>query len=134
MINIIPSQNKFMVKIMYDELLKRIDSPTVGFPNTQVGRLKAEKLNDDDIMFIYVTSPIQKIIGLAKVKGPYFRENSRWPHQVPIDWIIPPRDPGVMLKEANITYRPNRGDSEFWISYDSAKLLINKLMVQYGYN
>ncbi|MGM0878517.1 MAG: hypothetical protein ACQEWV_28430 [Bacillota bacterium] len=79
MINIIPKQNKFMVKIMYDELLKRLEKPTVGFPNTEEGRLQAERMNVNDIMFIYVTSPVQRIIGLAKVNGSYFIEINRWP-------------------------------------------------------
>mgnify|MGYP005748398815 CR=1 FL=1 len=133
MVNLVPNQNKYMVKIMYDELLKRLDNPTIGFPNSNDGKLHAEKICVNEFIFIYVTSPIQRVIGMAKVVDSYFIANNRWPYQVPVDWVISPKNPGVMLKDVEINYRPQRGDSEFWISSNSAKKLIDMLQKQYDY-
>lgn len=118
----------YMIKLFYPGIYCQKDNPTAGFPKNRRGI--SEKIYPGQYMFIYVASPIKKIVGLTKVTSTV-KENvgSRWPYYVDLEWIIKPRN-GVSFKECGLDIRPRPGDTLYAINKDKAKEIINKLEAQ----
>lgn len=118
----------YMIKLFFPGIYCYLDKPTAGFPKNRRG--VAEKLYPGQYMFIYVTSPVKKIVGLAKVTSTV-KENpeSRWPYYVDLEMVIKPRS-GVTLNECGLGIRPRPGDTLYSISKNKADEIIKKLKEQ----
>lgn len=120
--------DNYMIKLLYPGIYCNIDNPTAGFPKNR--KSLVEKIYPDQNMFIYVASPIKKIIGLAKVKS-QCKDNpgNRWPYYVDLEWTIKPRA-GVTFKECGLDIRPRPGDTLYSITEDKAKEIMDNLKKQ----
>lgn len=120
--------DKYMIKLVYPGIFSIINDPVAGFPKKK--RKIAEQINQGQYMFIYVTSPIKRIIGLTKVKSK-LKENleSDWPYYVDLEWVIKPRE-GVAFNDCGLYIRPRAGDTLYSITESVAKDIINKLNMQ----
>lgn len=120
--------DNYMIKLVYPGIYCQKDKPTAGFPKNR--RSISEKIYPDQYMFIYVASPIKKIVGLTKVTSTV-KDNigSRWPYYVDLEWVIKPRS-GVSFKECGFDIRPRPGDTLYAINEDKAKEIIKKLEAQ----
>lgn len=118
----------YMIKLFFPGIYGHLDNPTAGFPKNRRG--VSEKLYPGQYMFIYVTSPVKKIVGLAKVVSTV-KENpgSRWPYYVELEMVIKPRA-GVTLSECGLDIRPRPGDTLYSISKNKANEIIDKLKSQ----
>ncbi|OXS60303.1 hypothetical protein B1A99_07630 [Cohnella sp. CIP 111063] len=119
--------SKHMIKLVYPGIFGRINEPTAGFPSNR--KKVALQLAKGQFMFLYVTSPEKKIIGLTTVASECKRVDGRWPYSVDLEWVINPK-PGVTLAEVGLDIRPRVGDTLFSITDDKAHQIIAALHSQ----
>ncbi|PLR75269.1 hypothetical protein CU633_22075 [Bacillus sp. V3-13] len=120
---------KYNLKIVYPGIFRKLDNPSAGFPKNK--RPLAEKMTVGSIVFIYVTSPYKKIIGVCEPTQNMIEvESERWPYNVPLRWIVGPCSPGVSLKEASLDIRPRPGDTNFILNEEEANRVITILQKQ----
>lgn len=119
----------YMIKLVFPGIYCNIDKPTAAFPKNR--RKIAEQLYPGQYMFMYVTSPVKKIIALAKVTSAC-KENpgSRWPYYVDLEWVIKPRTGLTLNEDCGLDIRPRPGDTLYSLSKDKANEIINKLKSQ----
>jgi hypothetical protein len=120
---------EYVIKLVYPGIYLEIDKPIAAFPKN---RLKiAKKIEPGSFMFIYVTSPEKKIIGLTRVLDSVKEmENSRWPYYLPLEWVIGPKSMGVTFKDVDLNIRPRVGDTIFSIPTSKAMEIIDTLKNQ----
>ncbi|MFE8698385.1 hypothetical protein ACFYKT_18935 [Cytobacillus sp. FJAT-53684] len=117
----------YMIKLVYPGIYCNIDKPKAGFPKNR--RTVAEQLSIGQFMFIYVTAPEKKIIGLTKVVSNLKVTEGRWPYSVDLDWIIHPKL-GVSFKDLDLDIRPRPGDTVFGLTDEKAKEIVTALKGQ----
>jgi len=125
----------YMIKVVYTGIYPKIgngNSLAIGFPKNR--RKLAEQISVGQRMFVYVTSPVKKIIGLMKVveevkeiKAAAGEE--RWPYVITVDWEIGPKQ-GVGFADVGLQIRHRVGDTLYAITDDKAKELIRQLNEQ----
>ncbi|MFD0673490.1 hypothetical protein [Cohnella sp. GCM10027633] len=121
----------WMIKLVYPGIYREKDTPSAGFPQNR--RKVAAQIKGGQWMFVYVTSPIRKIIGLARVTGPMRvlgGADERWPFNVPLQWEIGPKLDGVTLLEVGLDIRPRPGDTLYGITPDIAEEIKKRLNMQ----
>ncbi len=119
----------WMIKLVYPGIYAQKDKPEAGFPRNR--RKIADQILPGQKMFIYVTSPIKKIIGLTRVTDQMIvRDDSRWPFSVSLEWEIGPIEKGISLESVGLDIRPRPGDTLFGISDDIAQNIIQLLKNQ----
>lgn len=114
----------YMIKLVYPGIFGQIENPKAGFPKNR--RTVAEQLSPGQYMFIYVTSPEKKIIGLTKVVSELNITDGRWPYSVDLEWVISPKL-GISLKELDLDIRPRPGDTIFGLTDSKAEEIITAL-------
>ncbi|MFE0506605.1 hypothetical protein ACWF7H_25685 [Peribacillus butanolivorans] len=114
----------YMIKLVYPGIFGQIENPKAGFPKNR--RTVAEQLSPGQHMFIYVTSPEKKIIGLTKVVSDLNITEGRWPYSVDLEWLVPPKL-GISLKELELDIRPRPGDTIFGLTDNKAEEIITAL-------
>lgn len=124
----------YMIKLVYTGVYAKIKedghSLLIGFPKNR--RKLAEQISVGQKMFIYVTSPVKKIIGLMKVvkeveecKDP----ESRWPYIITLEWEVGPKQ-GIAFTDVGLDIRPRVGDTLYAITGEKAKEITDKLQEQ----
>jgi len=131
--NIQPWQSNFvtdwMIKLVHPSIYAQKEQLSVGFARNR--RKIAASIYPDQKMFIYVTVPVKRIIGLATVIGKMeVIEENRWPYQVPLKWEIGPKEVGISLKDAGMDVRPRPVDSLYGITEEIAEKVIQILIEQ----
>ncbi|MEX1030282.1 MAG: hypothetical protein WDZ91_09615 [Paenibacillaceae bacterium] len=119
--------SKYMIKLVYPGIFTSIDNLKAGFPNNR--RKVAMQLKKGQFMFIYVTSPEKKIMGLASVASDCKLVSGRWPYSVDLEWVIRPK-PGITLSETGLDIRPRIGDTLFSITDEKAQEIITAINSQ----
>lgn len=121
--------SEYVIKLVYPGIYLEIDELKAAFPKN---RLKiAKKVEQGSYMFIYVTSPEKKIIGLTRVLDTVKEsENIRWPYYLPLEWVIGPKLMGVTFKDVALDIRPRVGDTIFSLPTDKALGIIDVLNSQ----
>jgi chaperonin cofactor prefoldin len=123
----------YMIKLVYTGIYSKIKENTnleIGFPKNR--RKLAQEISVGQKMFIYVTSPVKKIIGLMTVKNGMQESedpHSRWPYNIKLEWEIGPKQ-GVSFSDIGLPIRPRVGDTLYSIDLDKAKEIINLLNQQ----
>lgn len=123
----------FMIKLVYTGVYSKIQENTfleIGFPKNR--RKLAQDISVGQKMFIYVTSPVKKIIGLMTVSRPMQTSgdpNSRWPYNIQLTWDIGPKQ-GVSFNDIGLPIRPRVGDTLYSIDYEKAEEIIRLLNQQ----
>lgn len=120
----------FMIKIVYTGIYPMIvesDTLKIGFPKNR--KKLAEQISLGQKMFIYVTSPVKKIIGLMTVVKEIEETSGRWPYSITLKWEIGPKQ-GVGFLEAGLQIRPRVGDTLYAITHEKAKTLVDMLNKQ----
>ncbi len=123
----------YMIKLVYTGIYSKIKGNTtteIGFPKNR--RKLAQDISVGQKMFIYVTSPVKKIIGLMTVRTGMQESgdpNSRWPYNIKLDWEIGPKQ-GVSFSDIGLPIRPRVGDTLYSIDRDKAKEIISLLKQQ----
>jgi hypothetical protein len=123
----------YMIKLVYTGVYSKIKGNTsleIGFPKNR--KKLAENISVGQKMFVYVTSPVKKIIGLMTVsramqtsKDP----NGRWPYNIELTWEIGPKQ-GVSFNDIGLPIRPRVGDTLYSIDIDKANEIIKQLKKQ----
>ncbi|WEK54568.1 MAG: hypothetical protein P0Y55_00355 [Candidatus Cohnella colombiensis] len=119
--------SNYMIKIVYPGIFARVDKLNAGFPNNR--KKVALQLTKGQFMFLYVTSPEKKIMGLARVASECKQIGGRWPYSVDLEWVIHPK-PGISLTEAGLDIRPRVGDTLFSITDEKAHQIFAALNSQ----
>ncbi|KAB2488049.1 hypothetical protein [Priestia endophytica] len=117
----------YMIKLVHPEIYCQIDNPKLGFPKNRRGI--AQQLSPGHFVFIYVTSPEKKIIGLTKVVSNLTFTEGKWPYSVDLEWIIPPKL-GLSLRDLGLDMRPRPGDTIFGLTDEKAQEIIGALNSQ----
>lgn len=120
----------YMIKLVYTGIYSKIrngGSTIIGFPKNR--RKLAEQISVGQNMFIYVTSPVKKIIGLMKVIKGVEEAAGRWPYIITVTWEIGPKQ-GISFSDVGLQIRPRVGDTLYAITDDKAKELISLLKGQ----
>jgi hypothetical protein len=121
----------WMIKLVYPGIYTQKYAPTAGFPQNR--RKTVAQIKPGQFMFLYATTPIKRIIGLAKVTSSMKIINlteNRWPYSVDLEWVIGPKLDGVTLAQAGLDIRPRPGDTLYGISEDVAQEIIRLLKLQ----
>ncbi|MBE6184523.1 hypothetical protein [Heyndrickxia ginsengihumi] len=118
---------EWMIKVVYPGIYDPDKSPSVGFPHNR--RKIAEQIKVGQMMFIYVTRPVKKIIGLTRVVSSVKPSDGKWPYVVDLEWIIVPK-PGLTLAEAGLNIRPRIGESLYAIKKSAADRILQQLNEQ----
>lgn len=119
--------DEYMIKLVYPGIFNYIKNPTAGFPKNR--KKIAQELKPGQYMFLYVTSPEKKIIGLTKVVSEMNVTEGRWPYSVDLEWVINPK-PGVKFSDVGLDIRPRPGDTLYALSEEKAQELIEMLNKQ----
>jgi hypothetical protein len=123
----------YSIKLVYPTFFRSLDVGipycTVSFP---AGKERlAKQVREGTLFFIYITSPVRKVIGLAQAMGPAeFRGDvtpSR-PWVIPMEWMIGPKAGGVSLSDVGLEVHARPGDSVYAIPEDAAKRLAEALV------
>ncbi len=121
----------FMIKIVYTGIYPKIHGDTpieIGFPKNR--KKLAQDISVGQKMFVYVTSPVKKIIGLmAVIEGMHESSDPRWPYNITLKWEIGPKQ-GVSFSDAGLPIRPRIGDTLYSIDIARARNLIDLLNQQ----
>lgn len=123
----------YMIKVVYTGIYSKIkgnEPLEIGFPRNR--KKLALDISVGQKMFIYVTSPVKKIIGLTSVISEMQESNdpnSRWPYNIRLEWAIGPKQ-GVSFSDIGLPIRPRVGDTLYSIDLDKAKEIINQLTQQ----
>lgn len=120
----------YMVKIVYTGIYQKVlDSETqkIGFPKNR--RTIAAQISVGQKMFVYVTSPVKKIIGLMTVVNEVEETPGRWPYSITLKWDIGPK-PGVSFSDVGLDIRPRIGDTLYSITSEKAKVIFDLLNAQ----
>lgn len=123
-----PYSIKLVYPTFYGSLDVEIPFFTVSFPAAKE-RL-AKKVQAGAKFFIYVTSPVRRVIGLAEAMGPaeYRGDDSpSRPWVVPMEWTIGPKLDGVSLKDIGLAVKARPGDSVYAIPTAIARRLSRAL-------
>ena len=122
-----PSQ--YMLKTVYPDFYHHLNEPKIGFSSNR--EKLARKIEKCSFMFVYLTSPEKRIIGLVKVVGDVEEvSESRWPFQLPTEWVIGPKGEGVTFKEVNLDIRLRPGDTLLSLTQEIAVKIIDLLNEQ----
>lgn len=116
----------YMIKILYPDMssLWLGDNPGVSFAENE--KKLAEEIQVGQYMFIYITSPINKIIGIGKVTSSMQNVKGKLPYTIPFEWVIKPTS-GISFKEVGLDIRLKIGDTLFSINKRKADIIIEKL-------
>ncbi len=123
----------YMIKLVYTGIYNKIKESTdleIGFPKNR--KKLAQEISVGQKMFIYVTSPVKKVIGLMTVIEGMKESgdsNSRWPYNIRLEWEIGPKQ-GVSFSDIGLPIRPRVGDTLYSIDLERAKEIINLLNQQ----
>jgi hypothetical protein len=122
----------YSIKLVYPTFYRSLDVGipycTVSFPSGKE-RL-AKQIQEGTLFFIYVTSPVRRVIGLAQAMGPAEYRGDVTPSRpwvVPMEWIIGPKADGVSFAEIGLEVRGRPGDSVYAIPVDAAVRLMEAL-------
>jgi hypothetical protein len=115
---------QWMIKVVYPGIYEQRTTPSVGFPKNR--RKIAEQIAAGQMMFIYVTKPVKRIIGLTRVVSTVKAVEGKWPYAVDLEWIIGPKL-GVTLPEAGLTIRPRIGETLYAIKEETAERILKQL-------
>lgn len=123
---------RYSIKLVYPgfylTMTHGADTCAVGFP-TMKEKL-AKRAKPGHLFFIYVTSPEQRIIGLAQVLGPaeFLPERDfKRPWVLDLAWVLGPKIPGVRFSEIGLRVKARIGDSIYGITDGVAGALTEKL-------
>ncbi len=117
----------YMIKVFYPGLYCEIKEPKSGFPKNR--RKTAEQITPGQYIFVYLTSPVKKVIGLTKVISPLKEVGGQWPYSFDLEWVIGPKK-GFTFKELGLDIRPRIGDTLYGFTNDKAEEIIEKLNEQ----
>ncbi|NNU78755.1 hypothetical protein [Clostridium estertheticum] len=124
------SSGDYMIKILYPDIFLNANrnNPSAGFPRTR--KKLSQEIQVGQLMFIYVTNPIKKIIGMGRVTS-IMQDNvgSKWPFTIPFEWVIKPKS-GISFKEAGVDIRVRVGDTLFSLDKNKADIILDKLKSQ----
>jgi len=121
------SAGEWSIKVVYPGIYQEGRTPTAGFPKNR--KKTAEQVSPGQAMFVYVTSPIKKIIGMTRVVSSMKQVGGQWPYSVDLDWVIGPKQ-GVSFNDVDLGIRPRIGDTLYQINEDVAQRIIKKLEEQ----
>ena len=120
---------EYMIKVFYPGVYFMFDNLVAAFPKNR--RRLASMIQPGSFMFLYVTSPEKKIIGLAEVTGyAQKQDDPRWPYCVPLKMVLGPKSVGVTFRDLGLEIRPRIGDTLFAVSEEKAQEIINFLKNQ----
>jgi hypothetical protein len=118
----------YIIKIVYPGFYKCVGKPTLGFPTHR--KSLATHIQIGQKCFVYVTSPIKKVIALVEiVSSMKITTSPRWPFDFDVKFIIPPKQ-GISLNDIEIEQRLRPGDTMIHISNQKALEIISKLNSQ----
>lgn len=101
---------------------------TVGFP--AIKERLAKRVQIGHLLFIYVTSPERRIIGMAQASGPaeFLPERDpKRPWSLTLAWVIGPKSPGVKFADIGLQVKARVGDSTYSITDEVAAAIIARL-------
>lgn len=117
--------DKYMIKVVYPGIYTYKRNPVAGFPKNR--KKIVEEIHPGQYMFIYVTSPVKKIIGLVEVTSDMKEiEDAKWPYLVDLKWVVGPKQ-GVSFKELDLDIRPRIGDTLYSLNEQKA-LEVKKIL------
>lgn len=122
----------YMIKLVYTGIYSSYlkgKSAVIGFPKNR--RKLAEQISVGQKMFVYVTSPEKKVIGLMTVveELQVGQANERWPYKIKTKWELGPK-PGIGFSDVGLQIRPRIGDTLYAITAEKAKEIIEQLSNQ----
>jgi hypothetical protein len=118
---------QWMIKVVYPGIYDQRTTPSVGFPKNR--RKVAEQIETGQMMFIYVTKPVKRIIGLTRVLSTAKAVEGKWPYAIDLEWTIGPKL-GITLAEAALSIRPRIGETLYTIKEETAIRIMEQLQRQ----
>jgi hypothetical protein len=122
----------YSIKLVYPTFYRSLDVGipycTISFPAGKEGL--AKQVQEGTQFFIYVTSPVRRVIGLARAMGPAEYRGEVTPSRpwvIPMEWLIGPKAGGVSLAETGLEVRARPGDSVYAVPEDNAVRLMDAL-------
>jgi hypothetical protein len=110
----------YSIKLVYPAFYQSLDVGipycTIGFP-TSKERL-ARKVQKGTNFFIYITTPVRRVIGLARAMGPAEYRGDvdpMRPFVVTLEWMVGPKADGVSFADVGLEIRARTGDSVYAI-------------------
>lgn len=121
------SAGDWSIKVVYPGIYVQGKYPTAGFPKNR--KKTAEQVSPGQMMFIYATHPVKRIIGMTKVTSSMKQVGGQWPYSVDLEWVLGPKQ-GVTFAEAGLDIRPRVGDTLYAIETQAAHRIIDLLEAQ----
>lgn len=118
------SAGDWSIKVVYPGIFVQGKYPTAGFPKNR--KKTAEQVTPGQIMFVYCTSPLKRLVGMAKVTSSMKVVGGQWPYSVDLEWVLGPKQ-GVTFADAGLDIRPRVGDTLYAISEEAAHRIIKLL-------
>jgi hypothetical protein len=90
----------------------------------------AKRVRPGHLLFVYVTAPEKRIVGMAQVVEPaeFLPEKDyKRPWSVKMAWVIGPKSGGVSFADIGFNVKPRIGDSTYGITQEVAAAIIEKL-------
>lgn len=119
----------YMIKVLYPGILHKEhrQNPSAGFPTNR--KSLSQQIQPGQIMLIYTTDPIKKIIGVGEVTSYMKVVDSKWKYSVDFKWVVPPKS-GLTLEEAGLDIKVMVGDTIFSLTAEKANTIISRLKKQ----
>ncbi|MED1204277.1 hypothetical protein [Heyndrickxia acidicola] len=118
---------EWMIKVVYPGIYDQRMTPSVGFPKNR--KKIADQIKTGQKMFIYVTKPVKRIIGLTRVISTVKAVEGKWPYAVDLEWVIGPKL-GLTLAETALTIRPRIGETLYALKEETAIRIMEQLQAQ----
>lgn len=122
----------YSIKLVYPGFYHALDVGipycTIGFPNHK--EKLAKLVEQGTLFFVYITSPVRRVIGLAQAMGSAeYRGDvdARRPWVVTLEWVIGPKADGVSFADVGLEVRARAGDSVYSIPVSVAASLMERL-------
>lgn len=122
----------YSIKLVYPGFYRTLDVGipycTVGFPNNKAKLAKGIK--QDNLFFVYITSPVRRVIGLAQAMGAAEYRGDVDPERpwvATLEWLVGPKADGVSFADVGLEIRARTGDSVYAIPADIAAEFVDRL-------
>ncbi|MGE7828857.1 hypothetical protein [Paenibacillus sp. NPDC093718] len=123
------SAGDWSIKVVYPGIYTQTHEsyPTAGFPKNR--KKTAEQVTPGQMMFIYATNPVKRVIGMTRVTSTMKEVGGQWPYSVDLEWVLGPKQ-GITFAEAGLDIRPRIGDTLYAITEEAAHRMIDLLEKQ----